>query len=276
MADWVRSRVAVEGADEAVAAFFAFEPTSTPLMHHLPAPPEGELPLTQTVIADSGMADDDALRNAAEHVALLLGIEGAIRMAAKATGRSGWSPCRINVPSDELENPFVSAANKGRFTEFPAEEENIYRFGVPDGMSWRRLAWGSTQPECELRRDGSVLHFGSAWSGMLVGYRNLSRMFPTLRFRYLWYSDETAADAVVGYEILQAGKQLASQGGSIPWIDLVPDYEAKKRVADDSTTYAGQQAGDALADEMHAAVERLADAWWERLCSESPSCRGGP
>lgn len=261
MADWVQNRVAVEGTDEAVAAFFSFEADSTPLLHHIPPPPEDELPLTQTVITDSGISANDAFRFAAHHAALILGTEGAIRMAAKATGRSGWSPYRGNVPSDELENPFVWAVEAGRFKEFPAEEENIRRFGVPDGMSWRRLAWGSTRPECELRRNGVVLHFGSAWSGMLVGYCNLSRMFPTLRFRCLWYSDDAAADAVVGYEILQAGKKLASQDGSIPWADLVPDYEAKKRLADNYTTFAGQQAGDALADDMNAAVERLADVW---------------
>lgn len=271
MADWVRNRVAVEGTDEDVAAFFAFEADSTPLLHHIPAPPEDELPLTQTVIADSGISVNDAFRFAAEHAALILGTEGAISMVAKATGRSGWSPYRGNVPSDELENPFVLAVEAGRFKEFPDEEENIRRFGVPDGMSWRRLAWGSTRPECELRRDGSVLHFGSAWSGMLVGYCNLSRIFPAIRFRCLWHSDEAVTDAVVGYKILQAGKTLASQDDSIPWAHLVPDYDAKKRLASDHRTYAGARAGETLADEMNAAVERLADLWWERLCRESPS-----
>ncbi len=43
-----------------------------------------------------------------------------------------------------------------------------------------------------------------------------------------------------------------------------------KRLADDHRTPAGQQAGDALADEKDAAVERLADVWWEQLCMESP------
>ena len=270
MADWVRNRVAVEGADDDMAAFFAFEADSTPLLHHIPAPPEDELPLTQTV-ADSGMSPEEALRFAMKHSALIIGTEGAIRVAAEALRCSGWSPCRVNVPSDELESPFVLAVEEGQFKEFPAEEENIRRFGVPNGMSWRRLAWGSTRPERNLRRDGSVLHFESAWSDMLAGYRNLSRMFPPLRFRYLWYSLEAADDAVVGYEILQAGKPLAQQTGFTPWADLVPDYEAKKRLADDYETYAGQQASDTLAGEMDAAVERLADAWWERLCSESPS-----
>lgn len=270
MADWVRNRVAVEGTDGDVATFFAFAADLTPLLHHIPPPPEDELPLSQTV-ADPGMSTKEALRFAVEHTALISGTESAMRVAAEATGCSGWSPCRVNVPSDELENPFVWAVNEGRFKEFPAEEENIRRFGVPNGMSWRILAWGSTRPECELRRDGPVLHFRSAWSGLLVGYRNLSRMFPTLRFRYLWYSNQVANDAVVGYEILQAGKPLASQDGTVPWADLVPDYEAKKALADDYTTYAGQLAGDALADERDTAMERLADAWWEQLCRESPS-----
>lgn len=265
MADWVQNRVAVEGVQEAIVAFSVFDADSTPLLHHLPAPPEAELPMSAT-----GFDADDAFMKAAELVALTLGAEKAIRIAAKASGRNGWSPYRGNVPSDELENPFVLAVEAGLFKEFPAEEENIRRFGVPDGMSWRRLVWGSTGPECKLRRDGSVLHFGSAWSGMLVGYRNLSAMFPALRFRYLWYSDE-AADAVVGYEILQAGKTLASQNSSIPWADLVRDYEEKKRLADDYTTFAGQQAGDALADEMDTAVKKVADVWWERLRRESPS-----
>lgn len=269
MADWVRNRVAVEGTDDDVAAFLAFEADSTPLLHHIPAPPEDELPLMETV-ADSGMSPEEALRFAMKHSALLLGTETAIRVAAEALGCSGWSPCRVNVPSDELENSFVLAVEQGRFKEFPAEEENIRRFGVPDGMSWRRLAWGSTRPECDLRRDGSVLHFESAWSGMLVGYRNLSRIFPRLRFRSLWYSDQAADDAVVGYQIVQAGRPLVSQDGSVPWADLVPEYEVKKRLADDHRTPAGQQAGDALADEKDAAVERLADVWWEQLCMESP------
>jgi hypothetical protein len=263
--------VAVEGTDDDVAAFFAFEADSTPLMHHIPAPPEDELPLTQTVIADSGISAKDALRFAVKHVALISGGEKAMLAAAEASGRSGWSPCRVNVPSDELENPFMWALNEGHFKEFPAEEENIRRFGVPDGMSWRRLAWGSTRPECELRRDGSVLHFGSAWSGLLIGYRTLSRMFPSLLFRYLWYSDEAADDAVVGYEILQAGKTLASQDDSIPWADLVPDYEAKQQLASDHRTYAGARAGETLADEMNAAVETLADVWWERVRSVNAS-----
>lgn len=269
MADWVRNRVAVEGSDEDVAAFFAFEADSTPLLHHIPAPPEDELPLTQTV-ADSGLSPKEKLRFAIKHSALLLGTESAIRVAA-ALGCSGWSPCRVNVPNDELENPFVLAVEEGQFKEFPAEEENIRRFGVPDGMSWRRLAWGSTRPECDLRNNGSVLYFESAWSGMLAGYRNLSRMFPSLRFRYLWYSSEAADEAVGGYEILQAGRPLASQHRSVPWADLVTDYEAKHRLAHDDETHAALQAGDALAGEKDAAMEQLADVWWERLCSESTS-----
>jgi hypothetical protein len=257
MADWVWNRVAVEGPEKDVTAFFAFDAGSTPLLHHLSAPAEDDLPITATVFDDPQIPDIERFSRAAEHVGLVLGTERAIDLVAEASGRVGWNPYLAAVVPDELTNPFDLLVKRGDFKEFPAEEQNIARYGVPDGSSWRRLAWGSTRPECELQCDGATLRFRSAWSGLLRGYRNLSHMFPSLVFRYLWYSDEVSDDIVIGYEVLQAGRVAVSQDGSARRVDLVPDYE----------TMLGHD-GDAALEEMKTALENFADGWWGRLQQE--------
>jgi hypothetical protein len=82
-------------------------------------------------------------------------------------------------------------------------------------------------------------------------------MFPSLVFRYLWYSDEVSDDIVIGYEVLQAGRVAACQDGSAKRVDLVPDYETML-----------EQDGDAALEAMNTALENFADDWWGRLQRE--------
>ena len=257
MADWVQNRVMVLGAADEVQSFFSFEDDSTPLLHHLPAPSEADLPSNYVLNNLSGMPPEEALMKAFEKTTHVFGIEQAIDMAVASCGRSGWSPYRENVLSDEMPNPFAISVARGDFKVYPEEERNITRFGVPDGDSWRRLVWGSTRAECDLRRDGSVLYFRSANSSAVRGYTTLSRKFPSLVFRCLWYSREVQDDVVIGYAVLSGGRRVAGSNGTVRKADLVPDYEARL-----------EEDWKAARRDLDASLEKLADAWWER-CLES-------
>jgi len=82
----------------------------------------------------------------------------------------------------------------------------------------------------------------------------ISRKFASLEFRCLWYSQEVQDDIVIGYAVLSGGRRVAGSNATILKEDLVPGYHAR---LDE----------DVVGQELNAALEKLADAWWEQ-CQE--------
>jgi hypothetical protein len=256
MADNVHNRVAVEGPPEVLAAFFDFDPQTTPLEWYLPPPPDDELPgvvcqdspLTKSM--NEEQANESFIRIAGQ-LGYRFGLEQSVDQLASQSIRA-WSPhFGDNHAPKTTGSPFVPAAERGDFSASPEIERNITRFGVPDGHTWRRMAWGSNRPEWDLRREGNALRFFSSWSPLLKGYLHLSLMFPDLLFRYVYLNQQSYEEVYVGYRIFQNGIPRAAKDKIVQPEELVPNYF-------DSALSRDREGHKEWLD----AIQALEDEWW--------------
>jgi hypothetical protein len=99
---------------------------------------------------------------------------------------------------------------------YELDKQCIATYGYPNWLHWQRDKWGTKWgdvrtyiEEPSLEADGETKittgRFETAWAPATEGFKEISRLFPSLRFEF-YYAEE--ADFLAGAEVIKGGEVL--------------------------------------------------------------------